>query len=498
MTRLDWLLATTTSLVCLTLYALTLCPTVFWYDSAEYATAAATLGIPHPPGYPLYTLIGRLFVLLPVEPALAINIMSATFGALAVFLCWLTVRRIGGGRVGATLAAATLGTGELFWNQSIIAEVYTPALAALLLVLLMLVRGLQRNRTGSLVAAAAIAGLGLGMHLFLATCGLGLALLVWGLGGEVNRLSELRRLASKSDMPRRLKAAALCLVATISGSCIYIYIPLRASMGPRLNFQDPSSWERFAWFITGGNYKNWFLEDYSILERSWLVAGEFYEQFLVVGLGLAVWGLLHLLKNSSHLALSLSLMAAGNVYFFFNYRVHDVEVFFLPAMVVCCILIGMGGHALVTCLSESMLGERHPRVIAFAQIVLLLFPVSLAAANFRAVDLSHYTAAREYGEKLCQQLPQNAMILDMTTPPEWKNSAVFAYYFQMVLQRRPDVKTLHARTPRAVLRLLHRGEKLYMYYPVAQVARLFELRKEGVAYRIVGPPASDRSAHAPE
>ena len=42
------------------LYLATLCPVVYWYDSAEYVTAAVTLGIPHPPGYPLYVLLGHV------------------------------------------------------------------------------------------------------------------------------------------------------------------------------------------------------------------------------------------------------------------------------------------------------------------------------------------------------------------------------------------------------------------------------------------------------
>jgi hypothetical protein len=46
------------------LYASGACPTIYVGDSGELATAAATLGIPHPPGYPLYVLLGRLWIRL--------------------------------------------------------------------------------------------------------------------------------------------------------------------------------------------------------------------------------------------------------------------------------------------------------------------------------------------------------------------------------------------------------------------------------------------------
>jgi len=59
-TRPEWPWCAAVMLGALTLYLNTVCPTVYWYDSAEFASAAAVLGIPHPPGYPIYTLLGYL------------------------------------------------------------------------------------------------------------------------------------------------------------------------------------------------------------------------------------------------------------------------------------------------------------------------------------------------------------------------------------------------------------------------------------------------------
>src|SRR5205085_4646944 len=55
----------------------TMAPTVYELDSAELATGAATLGIVHPPGYPLYTLVAHLFTLLPLrDVAFRVNLLS--------------------------------------------------------------------------------------------------------------------------------------------------------------------------------------------------------------------------------------------------------------------------------------------------------------------------------------------------------------------------------------------------------------------------------------
>ena len=71
----------------LVVYTATLSPGVYGFDSAELSTGAYTLGIVHPPGYPLYLLIAHLFVQLPIgDVAYRVNLMSAVFGAGPIFL----------------------------------------------------------------------------------------------------------------------------------------------------------------------------------------------------------------------------------------------------------------------------------------------------------------------------------------------------------------------------------------------------------------------------
>ncbi|MBK8482693.1 MAG: DUF2723 domain-containing protein [Proteobacteria bacterium] len=484
------------------LYWLTLCPTVFWYDSAEYAAAARVLGIPHPPGYPLYTLIAWLFTLLPLTPALAVNLMSAVFGALAVGMVYAVVRALGGGRLAAVVGGATLGAGSLFWFQAVIAEVYTPAITALLLVLWLLLRGLERDRSGWLVAAALLAGLALGLHLFIATCGLGFALLVWGCGLPINGPRELRLLWRRRGSGRRLGRALGCLLATGIGSTIFLYLRWRAAMQPLINFEDPSSsWERFWWFVSGGNYKHWFLQHYAFGRRAGRVLVVFYDQLLVVGALLALVGGITLWRGRALVGLALSLMIAGNVYFFFDYRVHDVEVFFLPTLAVLCCLVGLGVDGALAAVDRlTSASPRAPRVRLGLALVLALFPASLAAASYGKVDLHGYRAAYDYGERMSRELPTGTVIINFTTPPEWKNDAVFALYFQRILGRRPDVAVRTRMNRDDVLALLAQGTPVYLYYPVPRLVREFEVERDGPAFRVLRararplmpPPRSSR------
>ena len=92
----DYALATLGALLALAVYLKTLALTVTGEDSGELIAAAATLGIPHPTGYPLWCLLGFAFTkIIPFgSVALRVNCMSAFFGAATVFLVILIVIRL--------------------------------------------------------------------------------------------------------------------------------------------------------------------------------------------------------------------------------------------------------------------------------------------------------------------------------------------------------------------------------------------------------------------
>jgi len=131
-TAADLVIAFVGGLVALTLYLLTLAPTISGEDSGEFITAAATLGIAHPPGYPLYCLLGHLFSWMPLgTPAWRINFMSAFFSAASISLAILTVIYLTRNRRAALMAGLMLACTRDLWSQSVVAEVYTLTLFVL-------------------------------------------------------------------------------------------------------------------------------------------------------------------------------------------------------------------------------------------------------------------------------------------------------------------------------------------------------------------------------
>jgi hypothetical protein len=461
------------------LYLATLCRTVYWSDSAEYATAAYTLGVPHPPGYPLYTWLAHGFTLLFGPPALAVNAMSAVFGALAVALCFALARALGADRGAAAGAGALLGSSDAFWHNATVAEVYTPGLCFALGVALWLLRARARADARAAIAAAGLAGLGLGVHYSLTTLGLGFALLAAGAALGASDLPEHRT----ARVLRVARVYGACAAAAIAGFIVACtYFAFGASSDGVPNYAGSGTPARMIWLLSGGNYRLWFLHDFDAIARARYVAGLIATELSVPGLLLALAGCLRLGLRSRTVALAVVLAVSGNVVFFFRYRVDDLEVFLLPGIALLCACAGVA----VTRTARAAGGRWHRIVTRAGPVVLAALALTRVAAGYERRDLSDFTAAADYGERLSAGLPRGAVILNYTTPPEWRYDAVFGMYFQHVLGRRNDVIVVKNADRAAIERLLERGRPVYLYAPVEHVAREYALEPEGELLRVTG------------
>ena len=167
--RPPYLWAFATFLVVLLIYVATLAPTTAFWDTSEYIAAARVLGIPHPPGNPLFVLLAHVFGLLPVAESYAvrINLFAAVTGAGAAAFWFLVAERWlravvpnRWARFGAALGGVLVGaTSWTVWNQSTVNEkVYTVSLLSIAVVTWLVVRwgddeaGAHRDRWLVLIA----------------------------------------------------------------------------------------------------------------------------------------------------------------------------------------------------------------------------------------------------------------------------------------------------------------------------------------------------------
>jgi hypothetical protein len=223
------------------LYVITLSPTTAFWDTSEYIATARILGIPHPPGNPLFVVLARAWDLLlsplGLSTAVRINLFSAMMSALA-HGCWFlladrilafysTDRRFR--LIGAAVAVLVSATAFTVWNQSNVNEkVYTVSLFTIALLSWLAFRWRDHIGEGKddnlILLMVFILALSVGNHLmaFLAAP----ALLAFILAVEPRTLLNWR-----------LYAAGLPVV--LLGLSIHLYLPIRAGLSPVINEADP-------------------------------------------------------------------------------------------------------------------------------------------------------------------------------------------------------------------------------------------------------------------
>ncbi|MBV9619304.1 MAG: DUF2723 domain-containing protein, partial [Verrucomicrobia bacterium] len=162
----NWLGAVAVTLAAGTLYFFTAARDIVVGDTPELITAAATLGVAHAPGYPLFTMLAHLFSLIPLGTIpFRVNLLSVVCDAFTVGVVYLIAVHLSRSRIAAALAALALAVNPVFWEWSLAAEVFPlNNLLAATLILLLVIWHDEPQRTGFLIGAFFVAGLGLTNH----------------------------------------------------------------------------------------------------------------------------------------------------------------------------------------------------------------------------------------------------------------------------------------------------------------------------------------------
>ncbi len=408
-------------------YLWTLAPTVTSEDSGELITAAYTMGVAHPPGFPLWCLLGKLFSCLPSgAPAWSLNFMSSLFGAATAGLLVLLGRSLHVGLLPSAAGALALAFSRHFWSQAVITEVYTLNTALLGGVILFLISWRATARAPHLCAASVLFGLGLANHLML--------MLIASPALALYFLSHRRRL------PSRPRTTAACVLLMLAGLSLYAYLPLAAAADPPLNWGDPSTWDRFVRHVSRAQYRSLELEGDVPWTTKLRFAGHFlgllWEQFtpyVLIPFTLLGWGFLGSRnKERSLLLLPIILMNSAGLILTLHYSFDAenrtrMEEYYLPAYLCISVLVAAGLARLLRMTAGSR--WRTPAVA-----LCLLAPLLPLLAHWRVNDMSRYYLAYDFNRAVLESLPEGAVYIgsgDATVFP--------AVYLQACEGVRPDV-----------------------------------------------------------
>ncbi len=424
------LAATLAGVGSLAVYAATMSRSVGFIDRGELAAVAATLGIAHPTGYPLLTLLGNAAVrFAPSNPLIALNALAALWVAAGVSILVLLYDGVlarttqpgaqGAGRRAACAALAALVTGfsGTWWQQANGFEAY--ALQALLLPLvcwtflryIALETGSSPVHGNGLRGAAFAFTLGLSMSNHLTTVVLAPALLAAFIARRGLGIGAWRSLG------------ALVPVVAL-GLTPYLYLPLRVAQAPRFSWGDPDTAWRFWTHVTGRQYQVWMFSDAEAAgQQIAFIFGRMPWEWVGLGLVLAALGCAAWRRHGGYL-LVLALAGGTSVLWACAYAIRDIDPYVMPWTMV----IGM--------LAASGLAAIAARAGTRAAVVVGGFCVALAlGVHWRSCDERDHHMVEDYAHNLLSELPEHAVLVSA----QWDHLVSASYYLQEIGGLRRDV-----------------------------------------------------------
>jgi hypothetical protein len=437
-------------------YLLTLAPSVTFYDSGEFITAIQSLGSPHSPGYPLFVLYAKPFTWLPFgNIAFRVNIATALSAAMACYGVYLLVNFMlnddGSGdeelsdlfiaKSAALGAAFTFAFSARLWLQSNHDKPY-PLLAfisAIILYLILLWRRSYRNcdeRPGFIYLGAFLCGLAFGAH---QTIVLLVPSYVW--------------LVFSADwaIVKRIKDLILSCTFFFLGFSVYLYLPIRATRNPLLNWGDPQTLPRFLWHFLRKGYPSVKVDrDFALLWKQ-LSAFNIAHEFTIVGLFLLLTGLVAYAGRKRDEVVAYGIAMCTFLAILVGYQntpeemIFLTEEFFTPLYLLTSVFIGMGLFFLV---KQSLRGVDPKRVVTVpfrlaVVTIIVTLPSALFALNFHENDQHENYVAFDYANNSFRSLDRGAVLFT------WGDSGAFPlWYLQGVERMREDLVLLH--TPHLV------------------------------------------------
>lgn len=447
-------------------YLSTLCPNLYWGDSGEFIANSYVLGIPHSPGYPLYILTGKLFALIPLGSiGFRVNLVSAFFGALTVFLVYLItlkvlnliasddegVEGISGIRpsfMGGIFSAFVVAFSYSHWSQSVVAEVYT--LNAFLFSLMLYIFLISWKRKPSPSTAHDNRNISNSSNIFLLS-------FIVGVGFSNHQSIILSTpifllfflLANRHSFfePRRVFLTSVFFLLGIS---IYIYLPIRSMQNPPLNWGNPQYLSNFIEVFLRRDYGGLNPSNLS-WEGILYTLGTFdplYE-FTIPLICILAFGLTWFLKKKERQPLFLFLsglfiinllgmatIMVTNLEPWAFTRIPLIGKFFLIPYMIFALWCGIGFYAVYEGISQAR--SSRIRYAYPGRYLILILGVALIAnlilGHYRDNDKSRHYYANNFGQYLLKSIKQVGVIFSIND-----NYINALDYFQNVGARRPDI-----------------------------------------------------------
>lgn len=406
-------------------------------DSGDLVTAAFEFGVPHPPGYPLYTWLVWLATKIPLyTPAWRAGLLSSIPHAITLSLVYVVVRKLGHSVWAGLFAVLMLGGNYLYFLYSTTPEVFALFDLFIVLTIYLLLVWQDTKENALLYLFSFVFGLSLTHHhvmLFFVPA------ILYVLYNNYNRYKRYNYY--------------LLFLFFLLGLLPYLYIPIGARGTAIVNWDRAVDTAGFIRLLTRADYGSFVANGfYGSLPTHRLIQIKAYGQFLLLdltwgGIFLGVAGLLSLWARHRQFFwfVVLALGIIGPVFFFYasfplmnRFSLGTYERFLLPSYTILSVVLGVGFGHVIQWISRVKWGVRM-RLAGVVGLLFFLWPVTLGSITiWRFWGLALDRTAEALGSDMMSGIPAGAILLVSRDTPLF-----ISQYVRYGLGVRPDIILIH-------------------------------------------------------
>lgn len=450
-----------TGLIAFIFFLTTIAPSVIQIDTGELAAVQVTLGIAHPTGYPLFTILGYIFSLvpLPFSKIFQLNLLAALYcaGAVSVFTyssklildnlykfnfiktvkekskkkktsdkTEVTTSNVKSDLsesikiIAAIFGGLFLALSKTFWFQSTSVEVYSLHLLLITIITLTLLKAFlfsDKDKTALKLWLIFAFTLALGFTNHMTTL-----LIIPG-------VAYLYFTQNKFNANSFKQIIIMLFVFFPVLILVYSYLPIRASQNPLVNWGNPIEWERIIRHISGQQYQVWLFSstDAAAKQFNYFVTNlpkEFLLTLLIGGFGLIV----SFIQARKFFIFNL-IVFLSTVLYSINYDINDIDSYFLLAYIALAFFVVFGIVQLI------LFTEKNKMKLIIPVVVLLTLLSIQFYANYDSVSQRNNYVYEDYTKALLNSVPKNSIVFSY----QWDYFISESYYFQLVENFRKDV-----------------------------------------------------------
>ena len=404
---------------------------IFGGDCGDLVAAASVWGVPHPPGYPLYTVLAGLLIRIPIfTPAWRVALISSSSSALSLGLLYLIVKKLTKNRLVSLITVLTLAISYIFWLYSEVPEVFALNILFITILIFLSLSWYQKPNLKSFYLFIFFLSLALTHHhtiLFLAPG------FIYLFRKKRNFFKKWRTFAPKSIV--------LFLVALIP----YLYLPIAASANPPIDWGHPVNLESFLQVITRSIYGTFSSSQIAVNESLFrLVQIPTYFVLLnfnltTLGVFLVFLGMIFLYKKDKILFyfLGLLFLFAGPFFFFYasfpiggRFLMATIERFLTISLPIAMIFFALGeiAFANLVIFLLKIVGINF-KVLPIKNLIIALFfliPAFILRANFGKMDrLRNDFLPDKYGEDILKTVEPGSILLLTADQPLFNSQYVY-------------------------------------------------------------------------